>query len=174
VESPVSVPRCQRALHLDHRLPGPISLRHAPTGRAAPTSAACRPPLAGYGVHVATVPHPCRGDAGTAFTHPPLNTSSCIPLAHEAQRPRGLPVEPLGEFLLPASTVPPRAPLSFLLHHLGIPGLLVSPAEPQHHQSTHPRSRRLPLLAVAPSPFSRRSRRHSTILAPPLGHLEAP
>jgi hypothetical protein len=58
-----SVPHNQRALHLDHHLFCPLSLRHAPIGRAAPTSATRRPPLAGHHVHVAALPHPCRDHA---------------------------------------------------------------------------------------------------------------
>jgi hypothetical protein len=39
-----SIPHHQRALHLDHRLSGPLSLRHAPRA-TRPQSALCQPPL---------------------------------------------------------------------------------------------------------------------------------
>jgi hypothetical protein len=149
--------------------------RHAPTSRVVPTSAAHHPPLAGYGVHVVVVPRPCRGDARTAFTRPPLNTPPCIPLAREAQSTTA------GCQWSRSASSSSRLARSLLeLPYLSsciswaFPGCWFPTAQSQHHRSTHPRSRRLPLLAVVSSPFSRRSQRHPTLLAPPLGHLEAP
>jgi hypothetical protein len=149
--------------------------RHAPTSRAAPTSAARHPPLAGYGVHVAAVPHPCRGDARTVFARSPLNTSPRIPLAREAQSAAA------GCQWSRSASSSSRLARSLLeLPYLSsciswaFPGCWFFP-RPSRSIPEHPPPRPpVALLVVVPSPFSRRSRRHPTLLAPPLGHLEAP
>jgi hypothetical protein len=98
---------------------------------------------------------PMPGRRANRLTRPPLNTSSCIPLAREAQSAA------VGcQWSRSASSSSRLAQSLLELPYLSsciswaFPGCWFPPAEQQHHQSTHPRSRRLPLLPScrAPSP----------------------
>jgi hypothetical protein len=101
--------------HRPHRLP---------TGVAA-VLRLCAPPCCAHAV---------TGLARTAFNSPAYKKSRSSPASRNASVSRaaaGRHLRPHGELSLSARTIAPRALPSFLLHHLSIPGLLVSPPELQ-------------------------------------------